>query len=144
MRVSDLDGQTLRIEQSVWNGAPQLPKTDNAIRKFYVSKQLAEMLRGASSEGFIFKTSTGRAWWPSYVKRDLDKVMKGLGITPVGFHSWRRGNITALASNMNVPTKIISARVGHSAEGLTLGVYAQTIDGADAPYIEKYAEILYA
>jgi integrase len=145
LMVSDLDGQTLRIERSIWGGLEGLPKTDNALRKFYVSKHLAEMLRGSSSRGkYFFQTRAGTPWWPTEVRKYLDPVMIGLGIPPMGFHSWRRGNITALASTMGVPTKIISTRVGHAAEGLTLGVYCQNIDGADKPYIDKYAEALYA
>jgi integrase len=141
---SDIDGQILRIERSIWGGSPQDPKTDNAVRKMYISKQLRDLLRTCNTNGFLFHTRSGTPAWPTELRRMvLDPLLKSLGIEPVGFHAFRRGCASALASQFGMPTKILGSRLGHSHADLTLGVYAQTVDGADKPYIDKYAEALY-
>jgi integrase len=143
LRVEDLTGQTLYIQRSIFMKDAQDPKTDNAFRRLYVSEQLVELLRGRADSGYFFKTRNGGPWWQTYTRVYTDSLLRSLNIEPVGFHAWRRGNATALASQFAVPTKIIGDRLGHSHKDLTLGCYAQTIEGSDKPYIDAYAKELY-
>lgn len=143
LMASDINDQTLSIERSVWSGKEQDPKTDNAVRKMYISANLRDMLRGCATDGFLFKTRSGRPAWPTELRRHIDPLLESLGIQPVGFHAWRRGNATALASQFSCPEKILGVRLGHAHQGLTLGTYAQAIDGADKPYVDAYSKELY-
>ena len=144
LTASDVDNHTLRIERSIWGGLSQDPKTDNAVRKMYISGQLRDLLKTRGSNGYLFHTRSGTPAWPTELRKTLDPLLKSLGIEPVGFHAFRRGCATALASQFGCPEKILGVRMGHANSGLTLGCYAQAIDGADKPYIDKYAEALYA
>jgi integrase len=141
---ADIDGQTLHITKSIWGGESQDPKTEAAVRSLYISVQLRDLLRKCATTGYLFHTRAGTPAWPTELRKALDPLLKSLNIEPVGFHSYRRGVASALASQFGMPTKILGGRLGHSHADLTLGVYAQTIDGADKPYIDKYAEALYA
>ncbi len=143
LMASDIDGQTLRIERSIWGGASQDPKTDSAVRKMYISKQLRDLLHTCGTDKYLFHTRSGTPAWPTELRKTLDPLLKSLGIEPVGFHAFRRGNATALASQFACPEKILGVRLGHANGGLTLGCYAQAVDGADKPYIDAYAEVLY-
>ncbi len=144
IRAEDLTDQTLYIQRSIFIGTDQDPKTDNAVRKLYVSGQLRDLLKSCGSSGYLFHTRSGSPWWPTEIRKYTDSLLRSLNIKPVGFHSFRRGCATALASTFACPEKILGVRLGHSNHGLTLGTYAQAIDGADKPYIDAYAKELYA
>ncbi len=143
LMASDIDGQTLRIERSIYRGFTQDPKTDAAVRKMYLSAQLTSLLRNCATEGYLFRVRDGGPAWPTELQKKVNLLLASIGIEPVGFHAFRRGCASALASQFGMPTKILGSRLGHSHADLTLGVYAQTVDGADKPYIDKYAEVLY-
>ena len=44
LRIQDVALDTITIEQSVWGGKEQAPKTQNSVRKIAISSQLAELL----------------------------------------------------------------------------------------------------
>lgn len=144
LQVGDLTDQTLYIQRSIWCGKSQDPKTDNAVRKLYVSKELRDMLKSCANSGYLFHTRSGGPQWITELRKYTDSLLRSLQIEPVGFHAWRRGCASALASNIGMPTKILGGRLGHSHSGdLTLGVYCQIIEGADKEYVDRYAQELY-
>jgi integrase len=144
LKAEDLTDQTLHIQRSIYQSQEQDPKTDNAVRKLYISENLRDMLKSCAKTGYFFKTRVGTPWYQTETRRYLDPLLMSLNIQPVGYHAYRRGCASALASDIGMPTKILGGRLGHSHSGdLTLGVYAQIIHGADKPYIDKYAKELY-
>ena len=44
LRLSDIGGVRLTVNQSVWHGKDQSPKTDNAVRTLALSSQLLSLL----------------------------------------------------------------------------------------------------
>jgi integrase len=57
------DFSTINVRQSVWRGAVQAPKTDNAVREIDVPSSLAAFLKasvGGRTSGFLFQTESGR------------------------------------------------------------------------------------
>lgn len=127
-----LEDGSLDIQRSVYNGESQTPKTPSAIRVItlseYLFNRLKELTKGRESSGYIFRTRTGKPWWPSDIQRYLLK--------PIGFHAWRRGNASIMAK-LGVPEKIAAVRLGHQIPGLTFGLYAQIEPGDDKPWVEK-------
>ena len=119
-----------RVNQSVWNGKIDTPKTPNAIRKIAISQHLAALLAGqaeiqrAKKHDFLFSTSTGRPWDISlFRKRKLQPLLSALEIEAAGLHAFRHFNASLLGS-LRTPLKTIQERLGHALTGsLTLEVY---------------------
>lgn len=148
----DLEKQTLTVSKSVFNGQLQEPKTDSAVRTMSLSTKLCSRLSSCScfvntpdsvNNGFVFRTRTGRPWWPGDVLKTLRNHSILANVKPMGFHAWRRGAITALA-DLGMPEPILAYRVGHRLPGLTMGLYYQPDpeDLKDREWVEKFAEAL--
>src|ERR1700674_402267 len=76
------DASTIKIQQSVWSGAVQTPKTRNAMREIDISSELALMLRefiGKRESGFLFKSRTGEPLCQTNVlKRSLHPILESI------------------------------------------------------------------
>jgi integrase len=130
LRLTDIDGESLTVNQSVWQGKDQSPKTDNAIRALALSPQLVSLLweqitrQKAKGHGYLFTSSTGTPRdMDVYRQRKLGPLLKSLGIPQAGFHAFRHFNVSLLDA-LRVPLKTIQERLGHALTGsFTLDVY---------------------
>ena len=65
LRLTDIDGERLTVNQSVWGGKEQSPKTNNAVRTLGLSPQLVTLLweqiarQRAKGRHYLFSSSTG-------------------------------------------------------------------------------------
>jgi integrase len=125
LRKTDLDlaNRRLSVEQSIWQGAIQTPKTESSVRTLSISRQLAKRLsvhlarRPQSESVFVFCTQTGSPWDPNMVvKRKLWSTLAALEYPRCGLHAFRHGNAT-LMDALAVPLKIKQYRLGHSRAG---------------------------
>jgi integrase len=130
LRPTDLDGERLTVNQSVWHGKTQSPKTENAVRTLAVSPQLLALLwqqiarQKVKGHGYLFSSSNGGTWdMDAYRKRKLRPLLESLGVKPAGFHGFRHFNVSLLDA-LRVPLKTIQQRLGHALTGsFTLDVY---------------------
>ena len=130
LQLTDIDGEQLTVNQSVWHGKEQAPKTDNAVRTVALSPQLITLLweqiarQKAKGHEFLFSVSTGSPWDMNvYRKRKMRKLLMALGISQTGFHAFRHFNVSLLDA-LRVPLKTIQERIGHAFTGsFTLDVY---------------------
>jgi integrase len=130
LRLSDIDGERLTVNRSVWHGKEQSPKTDNAVRTLALSPQLLPLLweqiqrQKAKRHEFLFSASTGSPWDINVFRyRKMTKLLKSLGIQPAGLHAFRHFNVSLLDS-LRTPLKVIQERAGHALTGsFTLDVY---------------------
>lgn len=132
LRLCDIpgDGDRLTVNQSVWHGKEQTPKTDNAVRTIALSPQLAAMVRDqitrqrSKEHGHLFTAETGSPWDMNvHRRRKLTPLLKRLGIRQAGFHAFRHFNVSLLDA-LRVPLKTIQERIGHALTGsFTLDVY---------------------
>lgn len=130
LKLTDISGESLTVNQSVWQGKEQAPKTDNAVRTLAISPQLVTLLweqiarQKAKSHEFLFSATTGSPWDMNvYRRRKMRKLLESLGIQQAGFHAFRHFNISLLDS-LRVPLKVIQERAGHALTGsFTLDVY---------------------
>ena len=130
LKLTDIDGDRLTVNQSVWHGKEQAPKTDNAMRTVALSPQLITLLweqiarqKGKGHE-FLFSASTGSPWDMNvYRSRKMRKLLTTLGLPQAGFHAFRHFNVSLLDA-LRVPLKTIQERIGHAFTGsFTLDVY---------------------
>ena len=110
-------GNTLTVEQSVWEGHVQTPKTKNAYREVDLHPSVADWVRvhiGTRKEGFIFQTEEGTPMHQSnFLRRNLHPILEKLGIEKQGFHGFRRFRVTHLESNVVAPA-LVRYWTGHA------------------------------
>lgn len=119
MRIGELlaleprhvNGRTITVEQTLWNGKPQSPKTENGYRQVDIPTTLQNDLSSfISSAGgaYVFPTRTyGNGL------HKLHKILEQLKIERTGFHAFRRFRETHL-DKMNVNEKIQDYWMGWS------------------------------
>jgi hypothetical protein len=110
-------GNTLTVEQSVWEGNIQTPKTKNAYRQLDLHPSLANWLRtfiGDRKEGFVFQSDEETAIHQSnFLRRSLHPILKKLEIEKQGYHGFRRFRVAHLESSC-VPPALVKYWTGHA------------------------------
>lgn len=138
LKLTDLDGDKLTVNQSVWNGSEQAPKTESAVRTIAISPQLVTLLwqqlawQKAKGREFLFSSSTGSPLdMNAFRKRKLKPLLMSLEIAKddgKAFHAFRHFNVSLL-DTLRVPLKVIQERIGHALTGcFTLDVYGSVLD----------------
>ncbi len=137
LRLTDINGDRLTVNQSVWHGGEQQPKTDNAIRTIALSPQLVTLLweqimrQKKKGHQHLFTNDNGTPLdMDNYRKREMNRLLSSLGILVAGkkCHAFRHFN-GALLQTLLVPLKTIQERLGHALTGsFTLDVYGHSLD----------------
>jgi integrase len=117
------DCSTLQIQQSVWRGKEQSPKTVNAIREIDLHSNMSAMLKsyiGQRSQGFVFQTKSGKPLTQRNVLRNgFDKIRKDLSLNQsgLGFHAFRRFRLSHLRKS-RCPWDLEKFWMGHADKGI--------------------------
>jgi integrase len=130
LKLSDIDGERLTVNRSVWHCKEQTPKTNNALRNLAISPQLTillwEQIARQKKRGtdYLFSGATGNPLDMNvYRQRKLKPLLVSLKIQQAGFHAFRHFNV-AMLDALRVPLKTIQERIGHAVTGsFTLDVY---------------------
>ena len=121
------DCRTLTIEQSVWKGRIQTPKTPSAYRQVDLCSSLAELLRtfvGDRTGGLVFASRAGKPLsQTNLLHRSLYPVLDELKVAKCGFHAARRFRTTWLRK-CRAPEDLIRFWLGHANRTVTDG-YSQ-------------------
>ena len=117
LEVKHFNGNTLTVNQSVWEGHVQAPKTKNANRQVDLHTSAADYLRafvGNRKDGFIFQSERGTPLHTSnFLRRFLHPILNNLGVEKQGFHGFRRFRVTHLEST-SVPSALVKYWTGHA------------------------------
>lgn len=140
--LTDLEGEGLTVNRSVWGGKDQSPKTNSSVRTIGLSPQLVSLLweqiarqkakakpkqeteQAATEHKYLFTSSTGSPLdMDVFRQRKMAVLLKSLEIPQAGFHAFRHFNVSLLDA-LRVPLKTIQERAGHALTGVfTLDVY---------------------
>lgn len=123
----DLQNGLIYVRRSAWRGKLQTPKTENAVRSFPISPNLAAHLTahlGERKDGLLFHTKTGQPF-DNYnlVTWQLKPLLQRVGIADthrMGLHAFRHGNASALDS-IGAPMRVRMDRLGHADVSTTFG-----------------------
>ena len=147
LQCGDIVGNTLSVTKNIYEGWVQdTPKTDSSIRKFHISGTLQKELRAvmtSDAKKFLFINDRGRQMWPQQMTYQLQDICKNAGVPYKAFHAFRRGNVTELILNIQVPERVVGHRIGHLSDTITLGVYCKAQEGCDKDWIDKIESHLY-
>jgi len=123
LEIRHFDGHSIKVEQSVWRGDAQAPKTPNAYRVADPYPDVAKLLSGFIGDrksGYIFCTSSGKPLGQSNVlRRYLHPVLKRLGIKRCGFHAFRRFRNTYLRNYTSCPNGLRNFWLGWSDKDMS-------------------------
>jgi integrase len=114
----------LVVEQSVWGGKEQDPKTASAFREVDLCDELAYVLDKHivdRKDGFVFRTKSGRPISPRNIARDsLDPILEEMEAKKDGklFHSFRRFRSEVLRKN-RVPWQLEKQWLGHAGRDIS-------------------------
>ena len=166
LRTSDVGARTLRIEQSVWQGAVQTPKSAASVRTFAVHASLGEALRQIIAEskpnsfGLVFASDPsiteplrnpgGKPLsMDNFRHRVLNPILDELGIRAkvdalgvrCGNYAFRHMNAT-LMDNLGTPLKTRQKRLGHADVATTLTHYSHAVDADDLAAADALGALL--
>jgi integrase len=150
LRVTDLDleNAVIQVRQNVWRGKIQTVKSRKGNRRFPISAELVEHLRGYLQSwrpnplGLLFATGNGTPWDHSLVrKRKFHPLLKKLGIPQCGFHAFRHGNATLL-DQIGAPMAVRLNRLGHAEAQTTMG-YTHAVTADERRIADELGRILH-
>jgi integrase len=160
LKLDGIDWQagTIRIEQSVWQGKLQTPKTHTAIRTFAISSNLVQRLRNYHRDhwtrnelGLMFASQRGnplsmdnfrnRVLNPLLKKLEIDKKLKAIGIRRCGNYAFRHMNATVM-DEIGTPLKTRQHRLGHARIETTMVHYTHKVDADDRGAAEAIGSML--
>jgi len=114
------DGKIISVEQSVFAGKIQTPKTRAAYRQVDLCNELAGLLREfiGKRSGLVFVNSQGNPLTQTNIlRRKLHPLLKQLKVEKQGFHGTRRLRLTWLRKN-HTPDDLIRLWLGHSSSAI--------------------------
>ena len=122
LEIRHFDGSSIKVEQDVWSGKVQPPKTSNARRTIDLHPDVADLLKQfvhGRAAGFIFQTSSGKpVTQTNLLKREFHPTLATLGISKRGFHSFRRFRNTHLRNSI-CPDGLLKFWLGHAAKDMS-------------------------
>ena len=149
---------TICIEQSVWQGKLQTPKSDAAIRKFAISSELVKRLQAyrrnhwmRNEMGLMFASKKGSPLsMDNFRNRVLNPILKKLGIVAklqamgikrCGNYAFRHMNATVM-DEIGTPLKTRQHRLGHAQIETTMTHYTHKVDADDRNAAEAIGAML--
>jgi integrase len=122
LEIRHFDGSSIKVEQDVWCGKVQPPKTPNSRRTIDLAPDAADLLKqfiGDRTAGFIFQTSGGKPiTQTNLLKREFHPTLATLGISKRGFHSFRRFRNTHLRNSI-CPDGLLKFWMGHASKDMS-------------------------
>lgn len=134
------------------------PKTKTSVRKVFIPKTVAEMLKKRKAEveeyqelfgdefinyNLVFCHSNGRPIEGQVINRGLSKLIKENNLPPVVFHSLRHSSITYKLKLNGGDMKSVQGDSGHAQVKMVADVYSHIIDDDRRLNAQLFEEAFY-
>lgn len=134
------------------------PKTESSVRKIFLPKSVACMLRDWKKKqdelkyilgdeyhdyGMVLATSVGLPYGQSYVRAGLNRLIKDHDLPPVVFHSLRHTSVTYKLKLNGGDIKAVQGDSGHSQVKMITDVYSHIIDEDRRKNAERFEQAFY-
>jgi integrase len=147
----DLEGGTLAVRESVFEGTFQPPKTLKAVRTIPLGRYAVAALtthRGratrTASEDVVFGNGSGKPLRESKLLRKvLQPAAERAGLGRVTWHQFRHIH-SSLLNDLRVPVKIAQGQPGHASISTTLNIYTHVVDSSHRQAIDAVEERLFS
>jgi integrase len=103
-------------------------KTIEVLQNHYKRQQGERVFAGDEWEehGLMFTTHTGTPIYQRSLQRIFKTLLRHAGLPPVRFHDLRHSSASLLL-NRDIPTIIVSRRLGHARTSITTDVYGHVL-----------------
>jgi integrase len=136
-RDFDEGNRCLHVDEAVYEGAFDTPKTDASVRPIPLSNTAIRLLgdwrkqvRRTAPEDLVFATVSGKPISPNNVLRTwVWPACQAAGLPRATWLTFRR-TYSSWAHDKGVPPKVVAAIMGHTKVDTTINVYTQVLDGA--------------
>src|SRR5947209_17915918 len=140
----DLEGGTLAVRESVFEGKFQPPKTLKAVRTIPLGRHAVGTLRShharvtrTAPEDLVFGNGSGKPLRESKLLRNvLQPAAEKAGLGRVTWRQFRHIH-SSLLNDLKVPVKIAQEQLGHASISTTLNIYTHVVDGSHRRAIEQ-------
>jgi integrase len=116
-----------------------------AALKHHATRQKEERLAAGTrwqGSGHVFVSEVGQPVWPGVVSRCFTALVKASSLPTISLHGLRHTFITVGLLELGLPTSMVSKRVGHANEGITLTMYAEWLPRHDQQAAVKVAALV--
>ena len=106
----------------------ELDQATVAALKAHHKAQLAERLAAGprwQETGHVFVDEYGQPLAPGVVSRLFTALVKASGLPRISLHGLRHTYVTIALLELGLPTSMVSKRVGHANEAVTLALYSE-------------------
>jgi integrase len=146
----DLEGGTLTVRESVYEGTFQPPKTQRALRTIPLGPQvmatlmaLRERAKRREPMDLVFGNQKGEPLRESkLLTRVLQPAAKAAGLGRVTWHQFRHIH-SSLLNDLKVPVKIAQEQLGHGSISTTLNIYTHVVDDSHRAAVTAVEERLF-
>lgn len=146
----DLDGGTLAVRESVFEGTFQPPKTLRAVRTIPLGRHAVAALKAhrgratrTAPEDVVFGNGSGKPLRESKLLRNaLQPAAERAGLGRVTWHQFRHIH-SSLLNDLRVPVKIAQEQLGHASISTTLNIYTHVVDSSHRQAIDAVEERLF-
>jgi integrase len=146
----DLDGGTLAVRESVFEGTFQPPKTQKAVRTIPLGPHAIAALRSHReraarrvSTDLVFGNGKGDPLRESKLLTTvLQPAAEATGLGRVTWHQFRHIH-SWLLNDLNVPVKIAQEQLGHASISTTLNIYTHVVEASHRKAIEALERELF-
>jgi integrase len=128
---------SIKVERGViwvgktWElGPPKTEAGDRRIALMTIAFEALKAQRKHLSGGYFFRTQQGTMPWATDLKKRLTETCFRAGLPDRTTHDLRKQHAT-LAVATGVDVKTVQHRLGHASLAMTLGLYADALDGGD-------------
>jgi len=106
----------------------ELDQATLAALKAHHKAQLVERLAAGprwQETGHVFVDEHGQPLAPGVVSKRFTALVKASGLPRISLHGLRHTYVTIALLELGLPTSMVSKRVGHANEGVTLTLYSE-------------------
>jgi integrase len=146
----DLEGGSLTVRESVFEGKFQLPKTRKALRTIPLGRHATAALKAhrervsrRAETDLVFGNRNGDPMRESKLLTNvLQPAAEAVGLGRVTWHQFRHIH-SSLLNDLRVPAKIAQEQLGHASISTTLNIYTHVVDASHRKAIEEVEQRLF-
>jgi len=146
----DLEGATLAVRESVFEGTFQPPKTLHAVRTLPLGRHAVgtlgshrERVTRTAAADLVFGNGSGKPLRQSKLLRNVvQPAAERAGLGRVTWHQFRHIH-SSLLNDLRVPVKIAQEQLGHASISTTLNIYTHVVDASNRKVVEAVEERLF-
>src|SRR5712692_7456458 len=146
----DLEGGSLAVRESVFEGKFQPPKSLKAVRTIPLGRHAVAALKvhrehvtRTAPENLVFGNRSGKPLRESKLLRNvLQPAAERAGLGRVTWHQFRHVH-SSLLNDLRVPVKIAQEQLGHASIQTTLNIYTHVVDASHRAAIESLEQRLF-